>query len=77
MLIFMMAPALTRVTTSFVFTTSNSSTAMNASSRDSNSNLTPLTTMGSPTNPSHVQPAKQRSSVLHHNTSKPDNTSSV
>ncbi|KAI0885243.1 histone H3-K4 methyltransferase Set1 [Annulohypoxylon maeteangense] len=64
-------------TTSSVFTTFNSSVAMNASSRASNSNLTPLTTMGSPTNSSHIQPAKQRSSATRNTTSKPDNTNSA
>ncbi|KAI1462196.1 histone H3-K4 methyltransferase Set1 [Annulohypoxylon moriforme] len=64
-------------TTSSVFTTFNSSAAMNASSRASNSNLTPLTTMGSPTNSSHMQPAKQRSSAIHNTTSKPNNTNSA
>ncbi|KAI2473754.1 histone H3-K4 methyltransferase Set1 [Annulohypoxylon bovei var. microspora] len=64
-------------TTSSVFTTFNSSAAMNASSRASNSNLTPLTTMGSPTNSSRIQPAKQRSSAIHNTTSKPDSTNSA
>lgn len=65
-------------TTSSVFTTfNNSSAAMNASSRASNSNLTPLTTMGSPTNSSHIQPAKQRSSATSNTTSKHDNTNST
>ncbi|KAI1776103.1 histone H3-K4 methyltransferase Set1 [Hypoxylon cercidicola] len=49
-------------TASSVFTTFNSS-AMNASSRASNSNLTPLTTMGSPPHPANMQPAKQRSAM--------------
>ncbi|KAI1096865.1 histone H3-K4 methyltransferase Set1 [Rostrohypoxylon terebratum] len=65
-------------TTSSVFTTfNNSSAAMNVSSRASNSNLTPLTTMGSPTNSSHVQPAKQRSSATSNTTSKHDNANST
>lgn len=61
-------------TASSVFT---SSAALNASSRASNSNLTPLTTMGSPINSSHIQTAKQRTSVIHNATSKSDSTSST
>ncbi|KAI1391163.1 histone H3-K4 methyltransferase Set1 [Hypoxylon trugodes] len=61
-------------TASSVFTNFNSSAALNTSSRASNSNLTPLTTMGSPANPSHMQPAKQRTSAASNNPTKSDNT---
>ncbi|KAI1138962.1 histone H3-K4 methyltransferase Set1 [Hypoxylon sp. FL0543] len=61
-------------TASSVFT---SSAALNASSRASNSNLTPLTTVGSPINSSHVQTAKQRTSTIHNATGKYDSTSSI
>ncbi|KAF3064298.1 Histone-lysine N-methyltransferase, H3 lysine-4 specific [Daldinia childiae] len=61
-------------TASSVFTTFNSSAALNASSRASNSNLTPLTISGSPTNPPHIQAAKQRTSAIHNTTSRSDST---
>ncbi|KAI1106120.1 histone H3-K4 methyltransferase Set1 [Jackrogersella minutella] len=63
-------------TTSSVFTTFNTSAAITASSRASNSNLTPLTTAGSPTYPSHIQPAKQRPSAAQNVTSRSDITNS-
>ncbi|KAI1377373.1 histone H3-K4 methyltransferase Set1 [Hypoxylon crocopeplum] len=61
-------------TASSVFTTFNSSAALNASSRASNSNLTPLTNVGSPTNSSHIQPAKQRTSAIRNTSSKSNTT---
>ncbi|KAI1765552.1 histone H3-K4 methyltransferase Set1 [Hypoxylon sp. FL1150] len=64
-------------TGSSVFTTFNSSAAMNASSRASNSNLTPLTNMGSPPHPANMQPAKQRSSAMQSTTTRYDNPSST
>ncbi|XXH00275.1 hypothetical protein Hte_006617 [Hypoxylon texense] len=64
-------------TASSVFTTFNSSAAMNASSRASNSNLTPLTTMGSPPHPANMQPAKQRSSAMQSAAARYDKPSST
>ncbi|KAI0167071.1 histone H3-K4 methyltransferase Set1 [Hypoxylon sp. FL1284] len=64
-------------TASSVFTTFNSSAAMNASSRASNSNLTPLTAVGSPPHPANMQPAKQRSSSMQTAVTKHDNPSSA
>ncbi|KAL7625446.1 histone methyltransferase set1 [Parahypoxylon ruwenzoriense] len=63
-------------TASSVFTTSNPPAAMNAS-RASNSNLTPLTTVGSPAYPSTIQLTKQRTSASHYTTSKYDTTNST
>ncbi|KAI2641819.1 histone H3-K4 methyltransferase Set1 [Hypomontagnella submonticulosa] len=60
-------------TASSVLTTFTSAT-LNASSRASNSNNTPLTNVGSPTNPSYMQAAKQRSSTIHTTTSRSDST---
>ncbi|KAI0119220.1 histone H3-K4 methyltransferase Set1 [Daldinia grandis] len=61
-------------TGSSVFTTFNSTAALYGSSRASNSNLTPLTISGSPTNPPHIQAAKQRTSAIHNTTSRSDST---
>ncbi|KAI8965665.1 histone H3-K4 methyltransferase Set1 [Daldinia sp. FL1419] len=63
-------------TSSSVFTTFNSSVAINASSRASNSNLTPPTS-GSPTNPPNIQAAKQRTPAIHNTTSRSDSTNPI
>ncbi|OTB05802.1 hypothetical protein M426DRAFT_125190 [Hypoxylon sp. CI-4A] len=62
-------------TASSVFTTTNSSAAIHASSRASNS--TPLTTLGSPANSSHIQSAKQQPSAPPNTTGKSDSTKSI
>lgn len=62
-------------TVSSVFSTSNTSAYMNASSRASNSNQTPLTNTGSPAPLSSMHPAKMNASTTQHGPTYPTTAS--